>query len=313
MRSKNAVNNIITSLVLQIIIVVYGFIVPKIIISSYGSNVNGLISSITQFLSYIALLESGFGPVITAALYRPIAKNNKNEISNILKKSESFFRTISFIFIFYIVILCFIFPILVSNNFDGIFTQSMIVIIGISIFAEYFFGMTYKLYLQANQKMYIIPIVQIITYIFSIIIILILANIGVSVHALKLASGLVFIMRPIILNNYVKKKYNITYNNIDKNFRLKQKWDGLAQHIAAVIHNNTDITILTIFTTLSEVSVYSVYYLVIKGIKSLIQSLTSGVEAIFGDMIAKKELSNLNNKFNLYENIYFTIITVVCT
>ena len=40
MRSKKAIKNIISSLVLQIVILVSGFIVPKLIIKTFGSNVN---------------------------------------------------------------------------------------------------------------------------------------------------------------------------------------------------------------------------------------------------------------------------------
>ena len=58
MRSRKAIKNIIASLFQQIITIVCGLILPKAIIMSFGSNVNGLISSMTQFLSYIALLES---------------------------------------------------------------------------------------------------------------------------------------------------------------------------------------------------------------------------------------------------------------
>ena len=98
-----------------------------------------------------------------------------------------------------------------------------------------------------------------------------------------------------------------------KNYQLKNKWDGLAQHIASVVHNNTDITILTIFSTLTEVSVYSVYYLVVKGIKAITQAFIGGIDAIFGDMIAKNENKNLNRKFNMYEIFYFMLITIIYT
>ena len=92
MRSKKAIYNIVSTLVLQVVIVLYGFIVPKIIINKFGSDVNGLISSITQFLAYISLLESGFGPVVKAALYKPIANKDKKTIAGILKTSEKFFK-----------------------------------------------------------------------------------------------------------------------------------------------------------------------------------------------------------------------------
>ena len=313
MRKKKAIYNIITNLILQIVTIIYGFIVPKIIISNFGSSVNGLIASITQFLTYIALLESGFGPVVKSLLYKPIADKDNNTISKILKSSEKFFRTIAYIFIIYIVVLCIIYPILTSNDFGWLYTISLIVIIAISTFAEYFFGMTYRLFLQADQKTYIISIIQIITYILSVISIVILVRMNASIQIIKLVGGIIFILRPLIQNYYVKRKYKINFKKTNENYVMKQKWDGLAQHIAYVIHENTDITLLTVFSTLLEVSVYSVYYLVVKGIKSIIQAFSNGIDASFGDMIARGEHENLNRKFNIYEVLYFTITTIVFT
>lgn len=313
MRSKKAFYNIGSNLILQFIAIIYGFIVPKIIISNYGSDVNGLVSSITQFLAYITLLESGFGPVVKSVLYKPIAKKNKKEIASILKTTEKFFRMISKIFLVYIFVLSVTYPLIVNNNFGYLYTLSLVVIISISTFAEYYFGMTYRLYLQAEQKTYIISIIQIISYILSIALIVICAMIGTSIHVIKLVGCLSFILRPMLQNMYVKRKYNINLNDSTEEYKIKNKWDGLAQHIAAVIHGNTDITIITFFCKISEVSVYSVYYLVVRGIKTLIQSFTSGIDALFGNMLANNEKENLEKKFNMYEVLYFMICTIAFT
>lgn len=311
MRSKKAIYNIISNLMLQFVVVIYGFIVPQIIISNFGSSVNGLISSITQFLAYITLLESGFGPVVKATLYQPIAKKDNKTIKNILKASEKFFRTIAGIFMVYIIALTIIYPILVRNEFSNVYTISLILIIAISTFAEYFFGMTYRLYLQAEQKTYIISIIQVLTYILSTITIVILAKLNASIQIIKLVSSMIFVLRPLLQNYYVRKKYNMNLKDAEGNYKIKQKWDGLAQHVAAVIHNNTDITILTFFCSLTEVSVYSVYYLVVAGIRKIIEAFSSGIDASWGDMIAKNEYENLNEKFDLYEVLYFIVCTIV--
>lgn len=313
MRGKKAILNIIVSLLLQIITLICGFIIPKLIITKFGSDVNGLVSSITQFLAYITLLEAGFGPVVKAALYKPIADKNKKQIENILKASEKFFRIIALIFIIYLIILSVVYPTIVNTEFAFVYTMSLVLIISISTFAEYFFGMTYKLYLQAEQETYITSIIQIIGYILNTVAIVILIQANVSIHIVKLVSGLIFVLRPIAQNIYVKKKYNINLKDADKQYKLKQKWDGLAQHIASVVHNNTDITILTIFAPITEVSVYSVYYLVVKGVKSIIQAFTGGVDASFGDMIAKGEKNQLNRSFKTYELFYYTITTIAYT
>lgn len=311
MRSKKAIFNVASNLFLQFITIIYGFVVPKIIISSYGSNVNGLITSITQFLAYITLLDSGFTAVVKSELYKPIANQNKKSIESILKTASRFFKRIAIIFIFYLIILALLFPMFVNNNFDYWFTFGLIIILSISTFAEYYFGVIYKIYLQAEQKGYVISIIQCIVYILTIIITIILSKLNVSIMTLKAVTVFIFILRPIIQNIYVKKKYNINIKEGNDNFKLKNKWDGLAQHIASVIHSNTDTTLLTFFCSLSEVSVYSVYYLVVSGVKKIITSFTGGLDASFGDMIAKNEIKNLNKKFGMYETIYLTLTTIV--
>lgn len=315
MRSKKAILNIFTSLMLQVTSIISGFIIPKYIMSAFGSSVNGLVSSITQFLGYIVLLESGFGPVVKAALYKPIADKDKKTQENILRSSEKFFRIIAGIFVIYLLVLAFVYPVIVDSGFSYIYTLSLVIIISLSTVSEYYFGMTYKLYLQADQKTYITSIIQIVGYILNTTAVIVAIKLGAGVHVIKLITAGIFVLRPIAQNIYVKKKYNIDLKTADKNFKLQQKWDGLSQHIASVIHDNTDVTILTVFANMLEVSVYSVYYLIVKGVKSLVQSLSGGIDAIFGEMIVKEEKEQLNKSFSVYEFFYYTLITIVysCT
>lgn len=311
MRSKKALINVISSVGLQVVTIICGFIIPKLIISNFGSNVNGLVQSITQFLAYIVLLESGFGPVVKSILYKPIANKDKKTIEEILKTSEKFFRRIAYIFVIYILILCVVFPAMFSEQFDGMFTLSLVIIIAISTFAEYYFGMTYKLYLQAEQKNYINSVIQIITIILNTIAVISLIYFGASIQVVKIASCLIFVLRPIIQNIYVKKKYNINLKQAKGNYKIEQKWEGLAQHIAFVVHKNTDIVILTLCTSLADISVYSVYLIVINAIKNIVQSFIGGLDATFGDMLAKGEKESLNKSFKAYEGYYFTIATIL--
>ena len=146
--------------------------------------------------------------------------------------------------------------------------------------------------------------------------IIVLVRLNASIHMVKLISACIFVLRPVLQNLYVKKKYKINLRDVkDSEYVIEKKRDGLAQHVAAVVHANTDIAILTFFSTLEEVSVYSVYILVVNGVKKIISSFTSGIDALFGDMIAKKEHKNLKDKFKLYETCFFTIITIIfiCT
>ena len=68
-----AKRNAVTGLITQLIIIALGLIVPRIMITNYGSDTNGLTNTLTQIFSYIALLESGIGQSTRNALYKPIS------------------------------------------------------------------------------------------------------------------------------------------------------------------------------------------------------------------------------------------------
>lgn len=319
MRSRKALLNSAASLFLEFVTVICGFIVPRLIIGTYGSEVNALTSSITQFLSYIALVEAGVGGVIRAALYKPLAEKDNAAMSGIIRSTEIFFRRIAFIFVGYMAVLAAVFPVLVNKNFGWAFTASLVIIIGLSTFAQYYFGMTYTVLVQSDQRRYITSFLQIATIILNAVMVVVFIKLGASIHILKLGTSLIYVLRPLALNIYVRRKYNIDKKAEPDNEAVAQRWDGLGHHIAYFVNLNTDVVILTVFSKISsslalaEVSVYTVYYSVVNGIMKVAASLSAGVEAALGDMIAKKEYENLNKKFNLYEFVSFNLVTVLFT
>ncbi len=59
MKLNRMYRNLISNLIVQIIATLSGFIIPKLIINVYGSALNGMVSSIGQFLTYAGLVEAG--------------------------------------------------------------------------------------------------------------------------------------------------------------------------------------------------------------------------------------------------------------
>ncbi len=50
---KKSLNIFITGLISQVVILLLGIVMPKLLIVSYGSEVNGLLSSIKQIFAYL--------------------------------------------------------------------------------------------------------------------------------------------------------------------------------------------------------------------------------------------------------------------
>lgn len=312
-RRQKLLLNTATSLIKQLVVVVCGFILPRYMLSYYGSAVNGLVASLTQFLGFISLLEMGIGPVIQANLYGPLAKKDNEQISRIIVSSERFFRRIAYIFLAYIAALAVGFPWLIEADFGTGYTVSLLVIIAISTFAQYYFGATYQLLLNADQKAYVQTILQTVTVVFNTIFSIILMKFGASIHVVKLVTAAIFVLRPLGQAVYVKKHYSLDKKIILTEEPIKQKWSGFAQHIAAVISSNVAVVILTLFSTLSNVSVYSVYFAVVNGITTTIMTAAAGLESYFGNMLAKREKETLNKAFATIEWLIHLIVTIVFT
>lgn len=311
MRTKRAVYSTLTSLVLQVTTIVCGFILPRLIIGTFGSATNGLIVSVSQFLGYIALMESGIGAVTMTALYKPLATKDIHEVSAIVRAAEIFFKKIAVLFLFYAVILATFFQLISNTEFDFLFTFSIVMIIASGIFARYYFGVTYSLLLQAEQKKYIVFNINIVTLILNVIFCTTFIHFGFGIHAVKLMSMSVFLLRPIFLNWYVKRHLNIRKDVKPNNGALKQRWDGLGHHIAYFLQTNTDVMVLTFFAGLKEVSIYSVYLLVANGMRQIIKAFSGGIGAAFGNIIAKEEKKILQKNFNLYELTIHTLIVTL--
>lgn len=314
-RTTKLILNTTLSLLLQFITIICGFILPRLILVSYGSSVNGLVNSISQFLAIVSLLDLGVGAVVQSTLYTPLANKDYSSISKIYKSASHFFRKIALILLIYVIVLSIIYPILVKEKFTSFFTISLIGAICISSFAQYYFGVVNSLLLAADQKGYISYITQIITLIINTIICTFLIKFGCSIQVVKLMTSLIFLIRPIVYNIYVKINYKIDKNVTYDTEPIKQKWSGMAQHFAAYLILGTDNIILTLFSTLSNVSIYSVYYMVISGVNNIFYSITNGFQSLIGDMLAKNENAKLNSFFADMEWLFHTAITLIfgCT
>ena len=314
-RKRKLALNTVTSLSLQIVTVVCGFILPRLILGVFGSTVNGLVNSISQFLGVITLLDMGVGAVVQSALYKPLAEKDNYQISSIYISASRFFKKIALILVIYVVALMLVFPLISNNSFGTFYTISLIGAISISTFTQYYFGIVNSILLAADQKGFIQYSAQIIVIIVNTVVCAILIRIGGSIQVVKLSTSLIFMCRPLYLNWYVKRNYCINRGIELTAEPIKQKWNGMAQHFAAYVLSGTDSIVLTLFSTFENVSIYSVYNLVLIGVKNSFLAMTNGFQSVIGEMLAKNERERLNTAFGYIEWFLHTGTTLIfgCT
>ena len=108
--------NLSVSVLSNIIILVLSLVIPRLFLLQYGSDTNGLLTTLSQIFSYIALLEAGISQATLVQLYAPLKSENREQISEIMSISRCYYRKVTVLYATLVVILAFIVPIIINSE-----------------------------------------------------------------------------------------------------------------------------------------------------------------------------------------------------
>ena len=191
MRTERAFYNLIANLVLQIVTAAVGFILPALFITYYGSEVNGMIGSIKQFVAYLSLVEAGVGTASIAALYNPLANQQYLITDRILSATKIFYKRSGYIFLAFLIIISVVYPRLVQNEIEVKTSFLMVLIIGFGGLMEYFLIGKYRVLLTADQRNYIVSLIQALATGLNAIVSVILIIIGTDILIVQTVATLI--------------------------------------------------------------------------------------------------------------------------
>ena len=303
--------NSLTLFLKEIVALLCAFILPKVILSYFGSEYNGLISSITQFLAVVAIFRLGIANAARFSFYKPLANNDVNELSTTVNSYQNYMKKSGIFAAIYIVALSVIYPLFLGKEFSFVEVFVLIIGLGAMTFSQYIFGITYSCVLEADQKSFIIHILEAITNINVTVASCVLIFVHLELPYVKLVASAIWIIQPIFIYFFVNKYYKIDKKaRIDKT-KLSRKNDAMVHSVANIVHENTDIWTLTILSTKSLISVYSIYNLVLVGLKQVVSVFVGSLEAPFGNMFAKKEKDIIEQNLHLHEFASFSVTTLL--
>lgn len=303
-RKQKITINTLVSAVSEIVSILCGLILPRLILSHFGSSYNGTISSVTQLISFVTLLRAGVGGVTRAALYKPLAEGNFEEVSAIINATERFMRKVAYVFAGTVIIGACVYPFLVTD-FAWLFTAILFLVLSVSTFIQYYFGITYQLLLMADQRQYVFTAINIVSVILNTVLSAILIKLNFSIIIVKLGSAIAFALTPLFVHFYARNRYKIDSRIAPNMQALAQRWDALGHQIAYYVFTSTDLIVLTLLANVKIVSVYSVYQLPVKAVKTIIKTYSTSVEAAFGNIIAKGQKSSLYTAHEVFECFMF--------
>lgn len=307
------IRNSLTSVLLQAVVMVSGFVIPKIMIAIYGSEINGLVASVTQIVSFVSLIEMGLSHAMVFSLYKPLANKDKSAINSIVSAAKIFYTRTGFFFLGLLSLAAVVYPIFVKtstlSNFEVLI---LFFIAGVNGILEFFTLAKYRVLMTADQRTYVISIATIVQTLLNLLIFAALAYGGFSIIVVKAVATLAIFARSGILWLYCKHKYKFLdfaakpdYKAIDK------RWDAFYLQIVSVVHSSTPIILATFMLSLDKVSVYVIYNLVYAGVATLLSVFVSGLAAGFGSILALDDRKTFKKAFQEFELCYGIIISVI--
>lgn len=313
-RTRKFLYNTLATSGYQLAAMLMGFITPRLTILCYGSEINGLVVSITEFINYFRLVEAGLATAAVYSLYKPLADQDAGRISAIVSAARRFYNLSGCLFVGLTALFALIYPFVVPcESLSQLSVGLLALIMGVSGALEFFTLARYRVLLTADQKTYVVSLASMASLAVQTAVIVILAVCRVNVLLLRLAAGLCILVRSGILWAYVRRRYPDVNDRAqpDKS-ALSSRWDALYRQVISSLQQSLGVTLTTLICRDGRViSVYGAYHMVIMGLWGILKMVTTGIYSLFGEMLAKGQQAVMRRAWRDFEYLYLSLCTVI--
>lgn len=305
--------NLISGIVYQVVLIALGFLLPRLYLENFGSEVNGVLSTIKQIFTYMSLLEAGVGLATTQALYKPIAENNRRQASAILSATNIYYFRTGVIYAVIVLVIAVVYSFVIPTGINSFVVFGIVILNAIPALFSYFIQAKYRILMEVDGRKYVInnseTILQLAVNICKILV-LVLTD---SLILIQLAYCILAIIQLGYLYMYAKRRYKwLDFKEKPDYKAISQKESVLVHQISGMVFNNTDIILLSVLCDFKVVSVYTIYNMFFSQVQAFITSIISGFSFALGQIFhADKE--RFNKYYNMYETLYIMSAFIIYT
>ena len=305
--------NLASSLVYQVVLISLSFLLPRLYLENFGSEVNGVLSTIKQIFTYMCLLEAGVGLATTQALYKRIGENDYKSASEALAATNSYYIKTGVVYLAIVLVIAFCYAYVVPSSIDSNVLFFIVILNAIPALFSYFVQAKYRILMEVDGRKYVInnseTLVQLVSNAAKILVLLLTD----SLVLIQLVYCVVALCQLIFLYIYAKRRYKWIDLKAKPDFgAISQKNSVLVHQLSGMVFNNTDIILISLLCDFKAVSVYSIYCIFFSQMQNFIMSIVSGFNFALGQMF-HTDRPKFDKVFNVYETVYVTATFVIYT
>lgn len=301
---QKSILNLVCSALSQLVAIAFGLILPRLFVVSYGSEVNGLLTSLSNFLVCLNLFEAGVGAASLQALYGPVGRGQWDDINGILSATNQYYRKTGRWYLICLIVLALGYPLVVASELPPLTIIGAVFFSGISNVINFYFQGKFTLLLRAEGKNYIqVNLATIINILVNLSKVL-LIYLGADIVLILGAAFVIQNIQTVYLLLYIRRGYKQLNLNVEPNFdAVSQKNYALVHRIGELVFNNTDVVLITVFCGLKVVSVYSMFKMITSHLDQILNILVHSFNFLFGQTY-QSDLSRYRKMIDVADSVY---------
>ena len=303
MHGKKIINNSILGIVYKITILLLGFVTRKMFIIYLGEEILGLNSLYTNLLDLLNLAELGIGVAVQYQLYGPLVNNDTEKLSKILSSAKKLYNRIGLFVLTAGAVLSFFIQYLIKSTTYPIWFIRIAFFISVTGIALGYFFVHKRLFLQANEEIGLVNIVDLTAKVLTVCLSLITTIIWKNYFLFLFINALYGLTGNIIIFFIFKKKYpyikdNIKDTALETGELTKNLKNVVPMKLSNYIYFSTDNIVISKILGLTTVALYSNYMTIINSLM--------GIEFLFGNILTSsfgkiiKEVEDKRIIYNYY-------------
>ena len=305
--------NLLSGLVYQIILIVISFLLPRLYLENFGSEVNGVLSTIKQIFVYMGLLEAGIGLAATQALYKPVAEKDYGRSSAILSATHVFYVKTGIIYASIVLLLAVVYAFFIPTSVPSGELFAIIILTALPALFSYFIQAKYRILLEVDGRKYVInnseTILQLLSNIGKILVLLLTD----SLVLIQFVYCILALLQLCYIYIHAKRRYAWLNLRAEPDYAsISQRKSVLVHQISGMVFNNTDILLLSFLCDFKVVSVYTIYNIFFSQVQTFITSILSGFSFALGQMFHTNR-EKFMKVFNVYETLYIMATFIIYT
>ena len=316
-RKANAARNVVFGVIYKVIVLIVPFVIRSIILRTLGAQYLGLNSLFSSVLQAMSLAELGFGTAMVYSLYKPVAENDTEKVGSLLAFYRMVYRIIGVILLVISLCLLPILPFLTRGECPADVNLYVLFYIYVgNTLVSYFFYAYKQALLTASQRTDIVSkigsIINILLYLFQIIVLLLTKNYYAYIVALPIST----ILNNLVLSYFVDKMYpEIKIRGRLERYEIKdisKRVTSLIGHrLSGTIVRTADNIVVSATLGLTVLAMYNNYHSIMFAIIGIVSIINTAITASIGNSIAVEKVEKNHKDFQVIEVLYYWL-TMFC-